>query len=78
MTEWDARVYNRVSALQRWLAEKSPVSLALDGGERVLDLGCGDGTITAEIARRVPRGSVLGVDATFYQMEIVLRRFQSP
>jgi trans-aconitate methyltransferase len=32
------------------------------GTERVLDVGCGDGKITAEIAGRVPRGSVLGVD----------------
>src|SRR6516165_4986158 len=64
VTEWDARVYNRVSALQRWLAEKSLASLTLEGGERVLDVGCGVGTITAEIAQRVPRGSVLGLDAS--------------
>ena len=75
MTEWDAGVYNRVSALQRWLAEKSLVSLALDGGERVLDLGCGDGTITAEIARRVPRGSVLGVDASCAMVTFARERF---
>jgi trans-aconitate 2-methyltransferase len=28
----------------------------------VLDVGCGDGTVTARIADRVPRGSVLGID----------------
>src|SRR5579859_2159469 len=30
---------------------------------RVLDVGCGPGTITAGLADRVPRGHVTGVDA---------------
>ena len=75
MTEWDAPVYHRVSALQRWLAEKSLASLTLDGGERVLDLGCGDGTITAEIAQRLPRGSVLGLDASHTMVAFASERF---
>jgi trans-aconitate 2-methyltransferase len=36
--------------------------LRLRGDERVLDLGCGDGTVTAEIAALLPRGSVVGLD----------------
>jgi trans-aconitate 2-methyltransferase len=38
--------------------------LTLEGHERVLDVGCGDGRITAAVARRVPRGRVVGVDAS--------------
>jgi trans-aconitate 2-methyltransferase len=38
--------------------------LDLKGSERVLDVGCADGKITAEVATRVPRGEVLGVDAS--------------
>ena len=30
---------------------------------RILDLGCGPGTITADLASLVPQGSVIGVDA---------------
>jgi SAM-dependent methyltransferase len=30
---------------------------------RVLDVGCGPGTITVDLAARVPRGEVVGVDA---------------
>ena len=33
-------------------------------GERVLDLGCGDGVLTAEIARLLPDGSVVGIEAS--------------
>lgn len=60
----------------RWLANLSgfegsiaPIGTALidhagyTGGERVLDLGCGGGATTLEIARRVgPGGSAIGLD----------------
>src|SRR4029078_5093736 len=36
----------------------------LIGGISVLDLGCGPGTITADIGRRVAPGRVLGVDVS--------------
>src|SRR5262249_2810743 len=62
MTEWNASEYNRRSALQKWLAGKSLAGLDVRGSERVLDVGCGDGKITAEIAERLPGGSVVGVD----------------
>ncbi len=38
--------------------------LALRGNEQVIDLGCGDGILTRQIAERVPGGSVLGVDSS--------------
>jgi len=38
--------------------------LEVRGDERVLDVGCGDGRITAQIADRVVAGSVVGVDAS--------------
>src|SRR2546429_840610 len=38
-------------------------ALVLRGGERVLDLGCGPGILTAPLARKTgPRGMVVGVD----------------
>src|SRR5262245_33722937 len=33
-------------------------------GVRLLDVGCGPGTITADFARRNPGGVVLGIDAS--------------
>jgi len=75
VTEWDAQAYNRVSALQQWLAEKSLALLSLDGDERVLDLGCGDGKVTVEIAQRLPRGSVMGVDASHAMIAFATEKF---
>jgi trans-aconitate methyltransferase len=62
MTEWNAGDYFRQSSLQQAMAEEQLGALTLEGTERVLDVGCGDGKVTAEIARCVPRGSVLGID----------------
>ena len=62
MTEWDAAGYDRQSRLQEAMAEEVLALLDLEGSERVLDIGCGDGRVTAEIADRVLRGSVVGVD----------------
>ena len=36
----------------------------LTSGTQVLDVGCGPGTITADIGRRVAPGRVLGIDAS--------------
>ena len=64
MAEWDAAGYASRSGLQRAMADEVLALLDLNGTERVLDIGCGDGKITAEIAARVPRGSVIGVDSS--------------
>src|SRR4030095_13213199 len=75
MTEWNAEAYQRVSALQRWLADKSLTTLTLHGDERVLDVGCGVGRVTADIAARLPRGSVIGVDASQDMIASAARTF---
>lgn len=62
MAEWDAAEYVRQSGLQQAMADEVLALLDIEGSERVLDIGCGDGRITAEIATRLPRGSVVGVD----------------
>jgi len=62
MTEWNAAEYYRRSSLQEAMAQEVLALLDLKGSERILDVGCGDGKITAEIATRAPRSSVVGVD----------------
>jgi trans-aconitate 2-methyltransferase len=64
MTEWNAAEYARISALQAAMAEEVLLLLDLKGTEQVLDIGCGQGKTTAEIAARVPQGGVVGVDAS--------------
>ena len=64
MTEWNAAGYARVATLQEAMAAEVLALLHLQGAERVLDLGCGNGNVTAKIAARVPGGTVIGVDAS--------------
>ena len=62
MTEWDAAEYSRRSSLQEAMAQEVLALLDLKSSERILDVGCGDGKITAQIASRASKGSVVGVD----------------
>jgi len=59
---WDPEEYkNSSSAQQKWAGELIS-KIGIRGNERVLDIGSGDGKITAELARLVSKGFVLGID----------------
>lgn len=74
MVDWDGDRYADVSALQRMVAEVSIRGLHLAGDERLLDVGCGDGFITMQLAERLPTGSVVGVDASRRMIDKALTR----
>src|SRR6266702_3195792 len=63
-TKWNAADYAANSAVQQTWARELIARLNLRGDEHILDIGCGDGKVTAEIARALPRGSVTGADAS--------------
>lgn len=63
MTRWGAAVLDR---------------LVLGGDERVLDAGCGSGRVTELLVERLPRGSVVALDASpamIEQARVKLARF---
>ncbi len=60
---WDADAYHRSASAQTGWGREVHDRLALRGDEQVIDLGCGDGRLTAELAARLPRGRVTGIDA---------------
>jgi trans-aconitate 2-methyltransferase len=64
MPSWDAEDYHRHSANQQAWARELFGKLDLRGDERVLDIGCGDGKVTAELAARLRDGRVLGIDSS--------------
>jgi trans-aconitate 2-methyltransferase len=67
--DWDAQKYSKNSELQFKAAMGALSKIEFKGDEKVLDIGCGDGRITAEIAKRVPRGSVKGIDISENQIK---------
>ena len=62
--EFDGKRYERASTHQKEWGTKLIAELGLTGSEHVLDLGCGDGALTSQIAELVPDGYVLGIDAS--------------
>jgi trans-aconitate methyltransferase len=72
---WNPAAYAANSVLQQTWARELIARLHLRGGEHVLDVGCGDGKVTAEIARSVPRGYVLGIDASMKMIAFARKAF---
>jgi trans-aconitate methyltransferase len=62
--EFNGERYAQASPHQKKWGMTLIEELHLEGTECVLDLGCGDGALTAQIAALVPRGRVLGIDAS--------------
>lgn len=78
MYQWNAEDYARHSSGQEAWARELLASLELSPDDAVLDVGCGDGRITAAIAARVPRGRVVGVDASADMVRHASGRFAAP
>jgi trans-aconitate 2-methyltransferase len=78
VTEWDAREYARLSGLQQAMAQEVLSLLELKGTERVLDVGCGNGKVTTQIAERVEQGTVVGVDASAEMIAFASSHFGPP
>ena len=72
---WNADDYAKNSSAQQVWARELLLKLALRGDESVLDIGCGDGRITAEIAHQIPNGNVIGVDSSHDMIALARKNF---
>jgi trans-aconitate 2-methyltransferase len=72
---WDAKDYAKNSANQYAWAQELIPKLKLKGDEALLDVGCGDGKITAEIAKALPHGRVVGVDSSSGMINLAQNTF---
>jgi trans-aconitate methyltransferase len=72
---WNAQDYAQNSQAQQQWAKELITQLQLCGHETLLDLGCGDGKVTAEIARIVDHGTVVGIDNSEAMLALAQRRY---
>ena len=73
---FDGEKYKTASTHQKEWGSKLIVELGLVGTEHVLDLGSGDGALTAQIASLVPQGQAVGVDSSRSMIEVAKRHEQ--
>jgi trans-aconitate methyltransferase len=75
--EWNAQVYHRVSNPQRDWGLSVLDRLPLRGDEVILDVGCGTGRLTEQLAARLPHGRVVCVDQSSNMLQTA-RQHLSP
>jgi trans-aconitate 2-methyltransferase len=64
MGDWQPDLYNRFRRYRAEPVEHILTRLALGETERIVDLGCGSGENTLELARRSRGGSAVGIDGS--------------
>ena len=73
--EWQAEKYHLNSSVQQEAALHLLKLLQLSGKEKILDVGCGDGKITAAIAANLKEGQIIGSDVSQEMIEFANKKF---
>jgi trans-aconitate 2-methyltransferase len=75
MTQLNAEHYHQNSTVQKSLADELLSWHTIQPNENILDLGCGDGVITAKLSQMVPQGKVLGIDPSSEMIALARQGF---
>ncbi|MFA5257367.1 MAG: methyltransferase domain-containing protein [Opitutales bacterium] len=74
---WNADDYRRNSgAQQKWAAELISRLGDVPPDADIIDIGCGDGRITRELALLAPRGATVGIDASEKMIALARESFR--
>lgn len=76
LVDLDAKHYVRNSSLQNGLAKTILSNYRLSQDAHILDVGCGDGRITAELANHANQGRVIGLDPSPSMIEFASGNFK--
>lgn len=75
--QWNAADYAKNSGAQLEWARELIDKLALQGDEALIDIGCGDGKISAQIAQALPSGRVFGIDLSADMIQLARETFNA-
>ena len=75
---WDGANYRSNSSQQKTSAQVLLKNYTLRADDKILDLGCGDGSIAAHLAAQVPEGAVVGVDLSSKMIEFASKNYRMP
>jgi trans-aconitate 2-methyltransferase len=71
---WSGGDYDRLSSPMEAMGLEVLDRLELEGGETVIDAGCGSGRVTEALIARLPRGRVIGVDQSASMIDAARER----
>ena len=69
MTDWDPELYHRFRGYRAEPVKRIFARLPLERAQNIVDLGCGTGEHTVELARRAPSATALGLDSSAAMIE---------
>jgi trans-aconitate 2-methyltransferase len=69
MSDWDPELYHRFRGYRAEPVERIFARLMLERARNIVDLGCGTGEHTVELARRAPEATALGIDSSAAMIE---------
>lgn len=72
---WNAQDYDQNSTAQHKWARELLATIDLTKTHAILDLGCGDGKVTAEIAGLIGAGTVVGIDNSAQMIELAKQKY---
>lgn len=72
---WNPEHYLKYSATQLGHAKDFIEKYSFSGTEKILDIGCGDGKITAALSQFIPLGNILGIDQSLEMIAFANRQF---
>jgi trans-aconitate 2-methyltransferase len=75
MYKWDPKNYEKSSNAQLLWAKELLHKLELKGHESVLDVGSGNGKVTAEISKKLTNGSILGIDSSNDMIDYAKKKY---
>jgi trans-aconitate methyltransferase len=77
LKQWNGEGYHHHSQIQFAWAQEMLKRISFRGDEHVLDIGCGDGKITANIAAQVPQGKIIGIDRSESMIAFAQRTYSA-
>ena len=75
---WSSDAYNASANFVPALTKKVVSYLSIQSTDQILDIGCGDGSLTVEIAAACSQGGVLGLDASKSFIETAASKYSQP
>lgn len=76
--DWNAEYYEDNSSFQYNVAMSAISKIQCEGNEYIFDIGCGNGKITKQLAKKVPFGIVQGIDISENMIEHAHNHYALP